>query len=517
MSTQSVFHSGRIFGGGGGGDDSNFSSCMLVDGAIISHIGHESDQFIDSHTHLLYFGLSTLKLDLGACKNLADIRSAISVYAAQNPNIPRILCRGWLQSCTDGVALATTIDDLDSRPIFIESLDLHSTWCNTAALEEMGVDGSHNLRSDHLPLDENGKPTGLLAEDAMDIYTRPHLVSVCSAEDRKNALSSAFKAYQEAGYTGVMDMAMEAVTWEALVSFREEEGIPLHLGAYWFLKPSEDEEDLAKQLDVAIQMYRKWHPSTSPDFCILGVKMACDGVVDGCTAYLSYAYGRMDSIVKPLWSAKAMDFVVKQASKAGLQCAIHAIGDKAITQAVDSIAAAGCSNARHRIEHLELATAEDAQRLGELGIIASVQPVHSDPEILEAYETLVGKHAWERAFAYQEFAQSGATLALGTDAPTASHLPFPNLYTATTRKSAMNPLSDAQLNVKNALTLSQAIVAASQGAAYSRFAEEWTGTLKSGLRADFLVVDTVWRPEKLLEARLLSTWARGRKIADMVL
>lgn len=293
MSTQSVFHSGRIFGGGGGGGgDSNSSSCMLVDGEIINHIGHESDQvvqsaiadgacqidlearlvvpsFIDSHTHLLYFGLSTLKLDLGACKNLADFRSAISVYAAQNPNVPRILCRGWLQSCTDGVALATTIDDLDSRPIFIESLDLHSTWCNTAALEEMGVDGSHNLRSDHLPLDDNGKPTGLLAEDAMDIYTRPHLVSVCSAEDRKNALSSAFKAYQEAGYTGVMDMAMEAVTWEALENFREEEGISLHLGAYWFLKPSEDEEYLAKQLDMTIQMHRKWHLSTLPDFCIL--------------------------------------------------------------------------------------------------------------------------------------------------------------------------------------------------------------------------------------------------------
>jgi predicted amidohydrolase YtcJ len=533
MSVKSVFLNGRLFCI----DGANFAACMVVECGIISHVGGERDPqvqaaiveganvtdlkghlvlpaFIDGHTHLLHFGLSMQKLDLGACNTLEKIQQAISDYAKQNPTLERILCRGWLQSSTNGLALASTLDTIDSRPIFIDSLDLHSNWCNTAALKELGLSKSSGLREDHLPCDSDGNPTGLLAEDAVNNYVWPHLLSSCSFEEQKHALSDAFAEYVKAGYAGAVDMAMDTDTWAALVALREEQAIPIHIAAYWLIIPSQDRSAVSIQLDHVIELQKTHHPSASPDFCIMGIKIVGDGTVDGCTAYLSYAYGDLTEPAMPIWTTEMMQYAVEKASSAGLQCAIHAIGDAAVSQAVNSIiATGGSSKHRHRIEHLELASETDSKRLREYGIIASVQPVHSDPDILRAYKQLVGKHAWDRAFAYQEFCRHGADLALGTDAPTARHLPFPNLYNATTRKSALDPLCDLTLNTANALTLSQAVRAASYGAAYARFTEGWTGQLSVGLRADFIVVDAVWEPEKLLSASVRQIWVKGRRIS----
>ncbi len=271
---------------------------------------------------------------------------------------------------------------------------------------------------------------------------------------------------------------------------------------------------LIQYVDEAITMYREWHPSTSPDFCVTGVKLVSDGGIDGCTAALSRPYDGQSGLVAPVWPAEAMDAVVSRAAAAGLQCAIHAIGDVAVTQAINSIAKTDTPGARHRIEHLQIATEEDAKRLGQLGIVASIQPVHSDPEICGGYTRLIGPRLWERTFPYREFADGHARLAIGTDAPTASHMPLPNLYNATTRRSALNPSSTARTQPRNALTLSQSIVAATAGAAYSRFAETWVGSLKRGLQADFVLIDAHWTPETLLQGRVVQTWAKGIKIFD---
>jgi predicted amidohydrolase YtcJ len=159
-----------------------------------------------------------------------------------------------------------------------------------------------------------------------------------------------------------------------------------------------------------------------------------------------------------------------------------------------------------------MTTSEDAKRLGELGITASVQPVHSDPALFKAWPGLVGHDRCKRAFAYKEFMDGGAPLAIGTDAPTARHLPFPNLYNATTRRSALEPESTDTVNAHFGITLAEAATAATTGAAYARFADSWTGSLQKGLSADFVVVDAQWTPENLLEAKVSQTWYRGKNV-----
>ncbi|KAH7177260.1 amidohydrolase family-domain-containing protein [Fusarium sp. MPI-SDFR-AT-0072] len=517
------------------GDDDSHRECMIMQESKIAYIGSENDKtvqdaksqgaeildlghrvvlpgFIDSHVHLLFFGLSQQKLDLGGCKSLIEIRQRITDFAAANPDLPKILCRGWLQSATDGVALASMIDDIDPRPIFIDSNDLHSAWCNTAALKELPIDEIKAKCPEHLTCDENGNPTGLLAEWAVTAFIWPFLIQSLSMDDKLEALERAVQAYSAEGYTGVIDMAMDAVAWEALQTLRDRKGINLHIAAHWFIPYEADEKVLDEKIQEAIDMHSKFHPSKSPEFCIVGVKLMCDGVVDGCTAALSYPYGESTDLIQPLWPGEAMNHVLSQITKAGMQCAIHAIGDVAVSQAISAIASTNNPTARHRIEHLEMATPEDARRLGSLGITASVQPVHSDPAILEGYEKLVKPSAWKHCFPYKECLDGHANVAIGTDAPTARHLPFPNLYNATTRKSALEPERETVTNGDSALTLEQAVRGATYGAAYSRFAEGWTGRLEKGLRADFMVLPGIVRVDGLLEMKVDETWFGGERV-----
>lgn len=514
-----------------------FKGCIVVEEGKITHLGHESDDvpqvarqngaevvdlehrmvipgFIDGHTHLMFLGLSLTKLDLSGCKSLTQIRTAISDYAKTNPNLPRLLCRGWHQPSTDGLALASMLDDLDPRSIFIESLDLHSTWCNTAALSELPIEEIKQVCGHHISCDEDGNPTGLLAENAQTGYIWPHLVRSCAAADKQSALELAFQSLVEAGYTGAIDMAMDDDAWEALADLRRTKGLPLHIAAHWFIPFESSTDKLMQHVDQAIERHHTWHPEVSRDFCVVGIKLVSDGVVDGCTAALSRPYPGQKDMVMPIWPAESIDLVVKRAAAAGLQVAVHAIGDRAITQAINSIAQVGDSRARHRIEHLELPTEEDVQRLGQLGITASIQPVHSDPDMVRKYESLIGPELWKRAFPYREFADVKTCLAIGTDAPTARHLPLPNLYNATTRRSATDPSLKTQTQPHNALSLDQAIIAATRGAAYSRFAENWVGSLEKGKQADFVVLDVEWTADTLLSGKVVQTWSRGRKLYD---
>lgn len=535
-----VFLNGRIFAASDPQKETTeFAECMVLEGDKISYVGNSSETsvqdlikagietfdlegrvvipgFIDAHTHLLFFGLSQRKLDLTDCKSLEELLSTISDYARKHPELPRVLCRGWHQPSTGRLALATMLDSIDphGRPIYVEALDLHSTWVNIAALDELPLDAAKDLGEHQVPYGENGRPTGLFAEAGQTDIVWPFLNELYTDEELQAALQTAFDIYIASGYTGVIDMAMDDHSWDALKQYRETHGtFPIHIAAHWLVWPA---GDIAAQVDVAIARNKEWNPSSTPDFCVVGIKLICDGVVDGCTAALSQPYPSHNNLIDPLFTKEQMDMAVTKAAQANLQVAIHAIGNAAVKQAIDSIASTNSPTARHRIEHLEVTNKEDAKRLGALGITASVQPVHSDPAILVDYQKLIGPHLWDRAFAYKEFLDGHACVAFGTDAPTARHLPLPNLYNATTRRSATQPHMTERTTPHQALTMSQAFYAATAGAAYSRFADAWTGSLKAGLQADFVVLDSRWTPETLLDDSVAETWSKGRKVYQAV-
>ncbi|KAI8271180.1 putative amidohydrolase YtcJ [Colletotrichum sp. SAR11_239] len=468
--------------------------------------------FIDGHMHLLLLGQGLRKLSLDACTSLEEIRAAIKAFAAANPDVPRIMCKLWTQHVTPGGVDRHMLDDIDPRPIFIDTKDLHSTWCNTAAVKELGIEDMKDPVGGKIHRDAEGKATGLLSEAAVLTLVWPHLAQVAPKRDRMDAIKAAVESYNASGYTGLIEMAMDEPAWDAVCSLRAEEpDLPMRIHAYWLIKPSETEEERFKQVDRAIELHTELNKTTSPDLRIVGIKVITDGIIDACTAYLSEPYAAAGS-PPPFWNASDLNPVVARADAAGLQIALHAIGDAAIKMAVDALATHATPGRRHRIEHIEMASPADARRLGELGLTASVQPVHADPAILKAWPRLIGARRCERAFAYREFADHGALLALGSDGPTAPWAPLQNAYIAATRRSAREPGYEVVVNEHFKLGVCEAITAGAYGTAKSVFAEDRIGSLQEGKVADFVVADMDWSPQGLLKGEIKATWFAGKRV-----
>ncbi|KAH8198433.1 hypothetical protein TruAng_007417 [Truncatella angustata] len=537
--TATIFYNGKFFRSTGvNGQDHHFAECIVADAAgNITHVGQLGDAqvaragkdgatrqdmqgrivlpgFFDGHIHLLSLGQSLKSVPLSHCTNLDDIRAAIKEYAQANPQVPRIVCKGWMISMTPGKVTSSMLDDLDPRPIFIDEKSLHATWCNTAALEELKIADLPDPVGGTIERDADGKATGLLLESCVMLIIWPHIAKVASMDDKLGAIRGAVDLFNAEGYTGAVDMALDENSLRAIQTLRQREEVPFRLGAYWLIAPKNDPAETLAQVDRAIELHRELNSETSPDFFIAGIKIICDGIIDACTAALTEPYSSNGVDCEALWTPEELAPIVKRADEAGLQCALHAIGDYTARMAIDALEQNGSRDRRHRIEHLELTAPEDAARLGKLGITASIQPVHSDPAILRAWPTLLGEDRCGRAFAYKDFADGGAVLALGTDAPTAPHGPFQNIYTATTRRSAREPDLQTAVNPQFALELSASVAGATSGSAYSCFADDRAGKLDVGLSADFAVVDMEWNAESLLRAKVKQTWFKGKKVFE---
>ncbi|OTA04638.1 hypothetical protein A9Z42_0052550 [Trichoderma parareesei] len=429
-----LFANGKFFTtpqGEGNDHDARFHECMLVENGIIQYVArddadlraaaaskgaavrdldgsHVLPGFIDGHVHALLLGQSLQRLNLERCQSLLEIREMIKAYAASHPDAPRILCGGWMEFMTDGKADVFMLDDLDPRPIYVVSRDLHSCWCNTAAIDEMGLSSASNPVGGTIHRDAQGRALGLLSEAACTLLVWPHLAQIASPEERIGAIRDAFQALHAVGCTGCVEMAMDDIAWDALQTLRAEMGgqLPLHIAAHWLIRPTDSIDGDSEELTQAIAPSQRFNASTSPDFRIVGIKIMCDGVVDS-------------------------------ADRAGLQCALHAIGDAAAKLAIDALSQDGTPGRRHRVEHLELTSPGDGARLAAAGITASIQPAHADPVLLKAWPELLGTARCGRAFAYGDFAASGANISIGSDSPTAPWDVLRNLYTATTRRSSL--------------------------------------------------------------------------------
>lgn len=472
--------------------------------------------FVDSHTHLLMLGGSMRQVDLLTAGSLEEILDRLQTGRDAYPGSPRLLGRGWLfDAVPDG---SPTRQQLDKRfadiPVYLTSNDVHSIWLNTAALEELGITAeTPDPHGGRIERDATGAPSGMLFETAATEHAWSFLASKQTDTDRHDALTAAFAAYLEAGVTSVVDMMMDELGWAALQRFRETNGgaLPIRVAAHWFVARTDSEESNLAQVAKAAQMARE---ESRDDLAIVGIKIVADGVIDACTAAMRAPYANGTN-GEPIWSLDALGPVVVAADAAGLQVAIHAIGDAASDIALSAIEQAVAANGdiprRHRIEHLETVAVENVERLARLGVTASMQPVHADPAIQENWIAMLGDQRADRGFPWQEFVDAGALLAFGTDAPTAPHSALANLYVAATRRSAIDPTL-AAIRPADALSLAGVIGHATRDAALACGHGERVGRIAVGLEADFVILDTdpfIDGADALLTAQVVRTVRSG--------
>jgi predicted amidohydrolase YtcJ len=462
--------------------------------------------FIDCHTHLLMLGQSLQKVQLREAQTPEDIQAALRAAREADPGAQRILGSGWLYSATGPEGphrdlLDAAVSDI---PVYLDANDLHSVWVNTAALTELGItaDTEDPIGGTIARDPASGAATGMILETAAQQIVWPALARQATDADRDLWLESAMGHYIASGVTSVVDMAVGQDDLDAFQRAEERHGghLPLRIKGHWFIHRRATVEENLEQVAKAAELAETTH---STSLKMVGIKLVLDGVIDSCTAAMKEPY--VDGTLgEPIWDREALIPVVAAADAAGLQIAIHAIGDEASDIALDTLEAAyeqnGPLERRHRIEHLETVTQDNVRRLAALNVIASMQPVHADPAIQENWRAVLGDERTERAYPWTEFVDAGATLALSTDAPTAPHAPLPNMFVATTRKSALDPNLPANLP-KYALGLQAALQHATKDAAYSCRAEGEEGNLAPGFFADFAVLDGNPfddRPEALL-------------------
>ncbi|GAA3937299.1 amidohydrolase [Microbacterium soli] len=533
MTTQ-LYTGGRIFTA----DRRPWATAMVVQGDRIQYVGDDRTArriagpdaaetalqgalmlpgFVDAHAHVVHTGRAVQQVDLWSASDLPQLLETIAHGAAADPDAPRVRAQGWQQSAT-GAPHRRMLDEIvPDRPVYVQAHDLHSIWLNTAALAEIGIDDDTVAPAGGcIHKDADGHITGLIDETAMQQLVWPALDAFSTDDDVDRFTEAALRGYRETGVTAATDMAMDESELAAMQRAHEQGALTARITAHWLVHPTgSTEQDLA-QVRRAAELAADVHDDR---LRVVGIKIVSDGTVDGCTAALRRPYAD-GSLADPVWSPEALAPVVIAADAAGLQIAIHAIGDTAITNAIDAleraVAVNGPAQRRHRIEHLEVVEPADIERLAALGITASMQPVHSDPAIQDNWRAMLGDERVERGYPWPEMTDQGAALVFGTDSPTSPHAPLPNMFIAATRRSALDPGLEPNLP-RYAMPLTDAVLHATRDAAWACRAENDYGRLAAGLLADFIVLDRdvfAGEADELLEARVVRTVVGGEVVFE---
>lgn len=537
--TPVLYAGGRVFTA----DEPAWAEAIVTDGGRITFVGSDAEAtraagpdaqvadlggrlvipgFIDAHTHLVMMGESLGKIGLTDARTLPEIQGRLRTARDADPDAPHLLGRGWLfDSVPGGAPTAAMIDAVVADiPVYLDANDYHSVWVNSAALRELGIDrDTPDPIGGRIGRDAVGEPDGMLYETAAQQYAWTHLAEVATDADRDAAVERTITTYLASGVTGVVDMAFDELGLAAFDRAAERRGgtLPIRVLAHWFIANTGDDEQNLQQVARAVELA----PAHRPWLTVTGIKLVLDGVIDACTAAMRHPYTD-GSNAAPIWPLESLLPVVADADAAGLQVAMHAIGDAASDIALDALEHAHAVNGepprRHRIEHLEYAAPETAARMAGLGVTASMQPVHADPAIWANWAAMLGDARAERGFAWTEYRDAGALLAFSTDAPTAPHEALPNLYIAATRRSALDP-SFPPNRPEYAVPLSEAVIHATRDAAASCLEEHERGRIAAGLAADFAVLDRdpfIEGPEALLEARVVRTVVAGDAVYEAV-
>lgn len=531
----STIYTGHIFTG-----TADVAEAVAVEGSLIVAVGSLQDvqqtveenaqviqcdglilpAFVDSHVHLHMHGEAAARADLVHAHSWDDIQAELTKWMRENPDTPRVLGRSWIHHMLQGQEpTRQMLDDVSpDRPCYLDSADYHSVWVNSAALAELGIDSNTaDPKGGHIHRDDAGNPSGLLDETVVTTIVWPFLATTRTDHDRDEHLRRAISDLHAAGVTTAVDMAVDEDIWASFLRVQASDGPQLRIGAHWMINPSLPLEQQLGQVARAAETAQQ--NAHHPLLVSRGIKIVVDGVIDGCTAALSEPYAN-GAHPGPIWDHDSMVPIIRAAEEAGLSVAMHAIGDLAVSTALDALETVLGPKPRahrHRIEHLEYTTPGTAQRCADLGVIVSMQPVHADPYIMQNWRELLGPKRAERGFAWPEYLAAGCRLALGTDTPTAPHHALPNLWVATTRRSAFDPELPPN-NAAFAISVPSALEGSTRTGAFANNTEH-VGALRAGMSADLIILDRdplTDGPDALLHGRVMRTMILGDVVHDLL-
>ena len=483
---------------------SQFPAAERIDGQARSLL----PGLTDAHAHMYNLGFLAINLDLAGAPSLDVAVSQIAEYAANRPLSDWILGRGWNQVLWPVKEFPTAADVdavVSDRPVWLERVDGHAGWANSATLRIAGIDddtpdpiGGKIVRND------NGHATGVLIDMAMDLVNAH--ISSPDKEDIRDAYLEAMAALLPLGVTGVHDAGIDIDEAEVYISLADDNALDLRI--YAMLSDAGANLDTIGEPLVAYGKDR---------LDIRSVKLYADGALGSRGAALLEPYSDdVENRGLPFVTADELFASVDKANRMGFQVGIHAIGDRGNRLALDAFAQAQNmqpSALRNRVEHAQIIALDDIPRFAELGVIASMQPTHATSDMNMA-EDRIGPERIKGGYAWRRLLDSGAVIASGSDFPVELSNPFHGLYAAVTRQDR-NGLPAGGWYAGEALSREEALHSFTLAAAYAAHQEDRLGSLEPGKWADFIILDRDYfkvPADQIDDIQVLETWLAGKRV-----
>lgn len=471
--------------------------------------------FHDRHVHPISGGVELLQCDLNGSKDKAEVLARVRSCAAALGDRPWLQGGGWdLPLFPDGIADRRELDAiLPDRPAILHSADGHSAWVNSRALELAGITATTpDPPRGRIERDATGAPIGTLREAAAGLLD-PFLPEETAAERLAGLRLAVARAH---GF--------------GIVAVTEANGAPGFLDTY-------DELDRAGELGLRVVVSQSLTASAgtagipalvraraaahAPHVRATAVKLFADGVIEGGTAALLEPYVGRDGSGIPNWTAEKLREAIVALDRERFQIHVHAIGDRAIRDTLDALAAAraahGNRDARPLLAHIQLFHPRDIPRFRELGAVALFQPLWAwfDPYIRDLTEPYLGPERSRWLYPLRSMAATGAALAAGSDWSVSSMNPLEAIEVALTRCDAALASCDKPWLPDERVDLATMLAAYTIGGAYAAFEERDSGSLEAGKLADFIVLDRdlfAIPPGEISDARVLLTVFEGRPV-----
>ncbi len=425
-----------------------------TDSTILDSFGTPSTRIIDAegafvmpgliegHGHLFSLGQSLAQLQLQRAHSWAEIIDSVSKRAAQTPSGEWIYGRGWHQEKWDSPPSPNihgypTHHLLSARtphhPVVLIHASGHALLANQKAMELAGVDTlTPDPEGGKIVRDENGAPTGIFEENAMrlilDTFEHHRRSQTQSKAYIASTIGRAMAHCIRNGITAFYDAATTPNEYRQWLQVPESFVIPVFVMLY----------GTPAQIQRALQEHL--HRQGTPNLKVKGVKAFLDGALGSYGAWLTEPYAdRPTDTGQVTTPPDSIQKLAELCAQYQLQLCVHAIGDRANHVMLNLIEAwqAQCLLPKHhywRIEHAQHILPEDIPRFAQLGVIASVQPIHCTSDAPFVVKRLGPRRARLYSYPWRSLLDAGAQLAIGTDVPVEEINPFENIYAAVTRR-----------------------------------------------------------------------------------